>query len=152
MCVLWRETEVITKAVNASRKVGWQTAKVSCQGKCGNGGATYCLNQRVASGSVGQTWGVSTCELSSSSPLTGELQLLIYNLRHLLLSGLSNEGFRHVEEDNLHGKHTMGPCLHCVWFSILSYTLWSLGPSIWVLSPSTKQNKNKRGICLPYSC
>lgn len=49
--------EAITKTVNASWKVQRQTAKVSCQGKCRNISATCCLNQRIASDSVGQIEG-----------------------------------------------------------------------------------------------
>lgn len=79
--------EVIVKTVDASWKVKSQTAKVSCQGKCSSGGATCCLNQRTASGSVAQIWklmlGENTRELFSCL-FTGKLQYLIYSLIHSL--------------------------------------------------------------------
>lgn len=49
--------------------------KVSCQGKCSSGGATFCLNQRTASGSVAQIW----------KPMLGE------NTRELFLLSLHRE-------------------------------------------------------------
>lgn len=57
--------EVITATVNASWKVEPQTAKVSCQGKCRNGTATCCLNQRIAPSSVA---GMSRAKPRSKQP------------------------------------------------------------------------------------
>ena len=63
MCML--SVEVITATVNASWKVEPQTAKVSCQGKCRNGTATCCLNQRIAPSSVA---GMSRAKPRSKQP------------------------------------------------------------------------------------